>query len=197
MNIEAYDNSIEQKLKSIFPNVVYADTERALKESAEDNNGAVKLPLISVYRTESKLSIDSGHLSMPAHKFGRKAHDYPGPSDLTTQSIPLDITYQVDIWSVDRSHCDNIYRELLFYLIDCPNLTVEIPHVGTEDFAMTITDSSTEVDTSSFSDTGRLYRNTITLEFVGRLYRQVEYSQINKVKFTLLDLTKFELKEYS
>lgn len=186
MSLELYDKSMIDKLKSVFGNVVYAPTDEALSRANDDTKGSVQLPLISVYRLDGRLSTESGFLSMPEHATGRWTRSQ-AQKGLLTQSLPMDVVYQIDIWSVERVHADSIYSELLFYLIDQPNLSIDLPNLCREDFAMTITDTQSEIDMESFKDRGRLYRNTITLEGTVRVYRQQELD-IKTVEFSLDEL---------
>jgi hypothetical protein len=154
------------KLKAVFNNVVYASTDESLSKCKQDNNGVLKLPLISVYRVANVWTddLDHGHIWL-----GRSNHD-----GSRTLSFKLDITYQIDIWSVERLHTDGILCDLIFYLVDYPNLSLDIPDHGHEDFSLRITGIDSEIDTSSFEDTGRLYRNTITLESTVSVFRSTD-----------------------
>ncbi len=171
--LHLYDNSMINKLKEVFPNVVYAPTDKALSIATDDKKGNISLPLISVYRLSQNL--DSSR-SYPEAWQGRLHNRVDSAnSQLFTQSLPLTLTYQIDIWSTKRIESDSIYVELLFYLIDKPNLTIDIPNITVEDFSLNITETDSDIDMESFSEKGRLYRNIITLECMARIFRHQSY----------------------
>ena len=81
-----------------------------------------------------------------------------------TKAISMDISYQIDIWANTRVECDQIYEELLFYMQLEPNLSIEIPTQGQQDFALALTDVDMATEVTSFAEQGRLYRYTLTYE---------------------------------
>ena len=88
---------------------------------------------------------------------------------LVYKEIYVDISYQIDVWSDRRYEVDSILQELLLFFAEEPYLCIKeenvekpytIPFVVTEAIP-------TNTDLSSFSDTGKLYRQTITIEAKG------------------------------
>lgn len=173
--IHLYDKSLTDKLKAVFGNVVYCATDEALSRCKKSNeSGALKLPLISVYRIGNEWTND---ISYPELWQGRVNSE----GTRRVLAFSIDVTYQIDIWSTDRITCDGILCDLIFYLLDNPNLVIEVPNYDIEDFSVRITGLDTDIDTSSFGETGRLYRNIITLESDISIFRSANTKYTNVV----------------
>ena len=186
MNLEAYDKSLIDKLSQVFTNSQYASPDEVFSKAKDDESGSIILPMISAYRIATKLSTESGQLSHPGRVRGRL-----NPKErLAQQYLHLDVTYQVDIWSVDRSSCDAIFVELLFYLLDQPNICTPIPQLNGEEVGLVITDTDNEMEFMDFKEKGRIYRNMITLEATVPVFRTVEYTPIETIEVSINSLKK-------
>lgn len=192
MSLELYDLALEKKLRNIFDNVTIAPPDDAFARSNEE--GKVKLPLISAYRMGNEVNWDEyNHAATFTGKptrvrymegFENDSQGEPRYADVNwrvnpvttpsmrsgmagyrmTETIPIKITYQVDIWAQLRRYADDIYRELVFYTTHHPDLLVEIPSVQQPlIFSMQLTDVSTETD-YEFGDTNVIHRYTLTYE---------------------------------
>ena len=81
------------------------------------------------------------------------------------KEISMNISYQIDIWSDRRQEVDEILLELLLYFHEEPYLflkedNMEKPYA----ISFRVTDVTTDIDLESFTDTGNLYRQVITIE---------------------------------
>lgn len=171
--IHLYDKSLTDKLKAVFGNVVYCSTDEALSRCEKSNeSGVLKLPLISVYRISNEWTNDVNFNEMWQGRV-----NFEGTK--RALSFSIDVIYQIDIWSSDRISCDGILCDLIFYILDNPNLVIEVPNYGTEDFSVRITGLDSDIDTSSFGETGRLYRNIITLESDISIFRSADTNYVN------------------
>ena len=192
MSLELYDLALEKKLKNIFENVIMAPPDDAFARSNKE--GKVRLPLISAYRMSNEVNWDEfnhpasfrGRPTRVEYREGFKNDDKGNPryADVNwkhnpvnspsmrrgldtyrlTESVPIKITYQIDIWAQLRKYADEIFRELVFYLLHYPDLLVEIPSVQEPlVFSLQLTDTSTETD-YEFGDTNVIHRYTLTYE---------------------------------
>lgn len=192
MSLELYDLALEKKLKNIFENVIMSPPDDAFARSNKE--GKVRLPLISAYRMSNEVNWDEfnhpasfrGKPTRVEYREGFKNDSQGNPryADVNwkhnpvnspsmrrgldayrvTESVPIKITYQIDIWAQLRKYADEIFRELVFYLLHYPDLLVEIPSVQEPlVFSLQLTDTSTETD-YEFGDTNVIHRYTLTYE---------------------------------
>lgn len=161
MSLKCYDEAIMEKVKKVFPNVTWADDEGALNRNAEkDNKLVATLPLITLYRTNNTFNFE---------QFGNDSHTRRGryvlPSEERIKAFPVNIYYQMDIYSDKRVEVDDIWREIIQFFYTDPEIDVhfeglEIPYK----YVVWLVDTDNTTDVSSFSDRGRIHRQTINLE---------------------------------
>lgn len=161
MSLKCYDEAIMEKVKKVFPNVTWADEEGALNRNAEkDNKLVATLPLITLYRTNNTFNFE---------QFGNDSHTRRGryvlPSEERIKAFPVNIYYQMDIYSDKRVEVDDIWREIIQFFYTDPEIDVhfeglEIPYK----YVVWLVDTDNTTDVSSFSDRGRIHRQTINLE---------------------------------
>ena len=192
MSLELYDLALEKKLKNIFENVIMSPPDDAFARSNKE--GKVRLPLISAYRMSNEVNWDEfnhpasfrGKPTRVEYKEGFKNDDQGNPryADVNwkhnpvnnpsmrngldvyriTETVPIKITYQIDIWAQLRKYADEIFRELVLHMLHYPDLLVEIPSVQEPlVFSLQLTDTSTETD-YEFGDTNVIHRYTLTYE---------------------------------
>ena len=163
MNLTDFDNALKAKLLNVFPNVANASEDKAL-EYSEDDVAQVSLPLISYWRLTN--SISDSFRSQPAILRGREIRDIDNTSKLMYKELPMDLTYQIDVWSDRRYEVDDIMLELLLYFHEEPYITIKEDNMEKPyDFSFRVTDITLDIDLESFSDRGNLYRQVITIEF--------------------------------
>lgn len=82
------------------------------------------------------------------------------------RSLPVTLSYQLTIWSDRRSEVDDIYRELMMYLLtDNPHIKIQLEGMDVpEEFYIHVVDTDTSTDVDSFSDRGRLYTQNIMID---------------------------------
>lgn len=161
MSLKCYDEALMAKVKKVFPNVTWADEDNALSRNAtKDDKLVATLPLITLYRTNNTFNFE---------QFGNDSHTRRGryvlPDEVRIKAFPVNIFYQMDIYSDKRVEVDDIWREIIqFFYVD-PEIEVhfegiEIPYK----YVVYLVDTDNTTDVSSFSDKGRLHRQTINLE---------------------------------
>ena len=192
MSLELYDLALEKKLKNVFENVIMSPPDDAFARSNKE--GKVRLPLISAYRMSNEVNWDEfnhpasfrGKPTRVEYRegFENDSQGNPRYADVSwrhnpvnspsmrngldayrvTETVPIKITYQIDIWAQLRKYADEIFRELVFYMLHYPDLLVEIPSVQEPlVFSLQLTDTSTETD-YEFGDTNVIHRYTLTYE---------------------------------
>lgn len=164
-SVADYDAALRQKLQTVFPNTVYSFAEWANKESAKTNlNNNMQFPLISMHRLgwlpNRKL------YSFPEKFFGRQMWQDSQVSltATTARTMPVTITYQIDIESEFREQMDDLTSELLMFFELSPILYVNPSNINApEPFRFDIVWDDGPIDNTDImmmEAHGRIYRNT-------------------------------------
>lgn len=165
MNLSDYDNALKTKLQNVFPNIVNSSVEKAL-EYSENSQAEVRLPLISFWRLNNNFHPDEyvAPLVIP-NKRGRLIKSVDEETTLMYKELPVNITYQIDVWSDRRYEADIIFQELLFFLNEEPYLLVKEDNVNEPyKFSVQIVETDTDIELSSFSENGDIFRQVITIK---------------------------------
>lgn len=135
MSISLYDEAIYNKIQAWLPDermrVLKVDETAQLFRMAADikNDKPLTLPLVSIQRkadinlgrsTKSSLSFDGLHLNQTAAQ------------TLQLNAIPVEVNYQIDVYTRDYYEGDEFIRELAFKLMNNPKLEIEIPYNKTK-----------------------------------------------------------------
>lgn len=161
-----YDEVVVDKFTKLFKDsrITIQPPENAIRYAAQLEGDDVQFPLISLNRTN--WSIRGSDMSFAQSRTGVLNRVNDNNTISVMKVIPIRLEYQLDIYTVDRKTNDEIYRELIFYLVNNPTLIVKIPYtLNTEHkfnlfFNDDITDNS---DTVEHVNRGVLYRYTSTL----------------------------------
>ena len=168
MSLAAYDEGVLKYLKDAmnFDNIINSAESRAFEDVAEHTDKVkVKFPLISFWRTANPVDFPGGNFAM-RHRGKIVQTDYTDHKGVRWRALPVKLTYQITIWSDKRREVDDIYRELMMYLMtDNPHIEVmmegmEVP----EKFVLEVTDTDTTTDVDSFADRGRIYTQNILVD---------------------------------
>ena len=135
MSTSLYDKSLVDKLRKWTEGtkvtVIAPDETRLLWETTADKNNdkPIQLPMI-VLRKSTTYTLKG--------KAGKAPITYDG---FTTQAninrstflnaIPIELSYQIDVYTRYYEEADEYMRELIFNLYNTPVFTVEIPYEGT------------------------------------------------------------------
>lgn len=190
MSLSLYDEALVNKFKEVFGNVVNSE-HSVLFERASDEKAEIQIPMISIWRITSSPNLEgsSDPFIRRGYKVGRRSDGDVG----FLKSYPMKIIYQVDIWSDLRIEVDDIYRELLMFLFEEPNLTLELEELKdvewAEDFYIRVLDSDLASDFAEMERSGILYRNTILLEIENaRLFFTRNVKPVKEIPIRYIDI---------
>ena len=179
VGVYAYDQAIVDDFKIRFNytkdgklktnnNVYITNSENVFNIIGDIENDNIQFPIISITRLgwslvnfSNDFQNNSGLLYgyMDDEKTNRK-------KQVRLQAIPINIDYQIDIWTQNRIDNDILARELVWYYYQNPQMQVKIPHglnvnhVFNVFFELDVTDNS---DISEHNSRGRYYRQTFGL----------------------------------
>lgn len=173
MNITCYDRALLDYIKNMFPNTVWGSPSEAFKNLALTNQDKVKLPLISVWRSDTSLDTN---ISMAQLRLGYdfNAPDVPEGKIRNIRCLPLDLQYDIDIWGTSDDQASTILCELYFSLMDNPCFNVESDTASFNcKVSFQLKDFSNNSDTIDKKERGNLFRYTIVISCPARIsYRQ-------------------------
>nr|DAM96459.1 MAG TPA: hypothetical protein [Caudoviricetes sp.] len=194
MSLAAYDEGVLKYLKDAmnFDNIINSAESRAFGDVAEHTDKVkVKFPLISFWRIANPVDFPGGNFAM-RHRGKIVQTDYTDQKGVRWRALPVKLTYQITIWSDRRREVDDIYRELMMYLMtDNPHIEVmmegmEVP----EKFVLEVTDTDTTTDVDSFADRGRIYTQNILVDVPeAQLLFSKEFPIASKIepRFVIID----------
>ena len=133
MSAHFYDTALVNKFKKWIENTQVSllgpeDTRRLFEIVADkSNDSAIQLPLISLRRI-------GGYTILSKNK---KPLTYDGKMlqstierSISLNAIPIDLRYQVDVFTRYYKEADEYMRNIIFNLINFPMLQIEIPYEG-------------------------------------------------------------------
>lgn len=131
MAIRFYDSALLEKLRSWSGDtqlqIFGPDDTRKLFEVYTDqkNDTPVKLPLIALRRVGGYEIINTNKRPITFDGFTLSAN-----TDKSKQlnAIPVNITYQLDIYTRYLSEADELARNIIFNIINYPHLKIQIPY---------------------------------------------------------------------
>lgn len=131
MSAYLYDEALTAKIKNWTENsdihIYGPDQSRRLIETLTDENNdkPIQLPIISISRV-------GGYEILNPNKY-RPTYDglmYDATKEKSVQLnfIPINISYQIDVWTRYFKEADSFIRNLVFNIINFPMLQVIIPY---------------------------------------------------------------------
>lgn len=167
--IYLYDTALLNRLKRWFnnPNITISGDTKALFASQADinENDSFPFPLVAVTRADT-----IGLLETNKKPKSFRSQRFDLVSDNTQinvlNAIPINLAYQIDIYTRHRLENDNILRELVFKIINNPSLEIEIPNSGekTHRFNMRLRDTITDnSDIPEHLIRGEYFRTTLEI----------------------------------
>lgn len=169
MSAYLYDDAIIKDLRRIIGDdrITITPVDNVYNVIPRISNDDFTLPLITVTRTG--WSIHSQHNNHSAKFEGALAgvdynEKYQDLDIKRVQWVDMYISYSIDVWTKTRLQNDEIIRELYWYYMISPNLTVEVPynlnfnHVFTLSVDEDIEDNS---DIAQHAAKGEYFRQTI------------------------------------
>jgi hypothetical protein len=159
--IYLYDKAMENKLKKVFPNTVYAPTDKFYERYLlKDKNDNVKLPALSIWRTSHEFIPHNAKTQLSIANFGiRHDEEYLVRNIYSMQII---LRYQLDIWAGTDIDRDDLMKEILFFLVSYPNIFIQYQGQKFE-FPIQIEPPDDITEIAEFESNGDLYRISIPL----------------------------------
>ena len=92
----------------------------------------------------------------------------------------IDIGYQIDIWGLDRKSTEEVAQELIFWLFENQQISVE--YNGDQlDFSFVVPDTLIDnTDLVSYKTNGKLYRDTLRVQATVVIMRSENYFNVLK-----------------
>lgn len=195
MAIRYYDEALANKINSWLPKsknrkiqVLKPDEVKRLFviEADERNDKPIQLPLIAISR---ETQIDVMHPTKRAMSFDGMMLKSDGKHTLQLDAIPISLTYQVDIYTRHFDEGDELLRELIFKIINNPQLTVTLPYNNQNLIQVCAMKMQGRVeDTSSISErlfSGQFTRWTMRIDIDGAYLYSIPYVDNVKVDYEL------------
>ena len=165
MSVSSYDRAIVNKFRELFDDnrISILPVEDAFRFVSQLNRDDLEFPLIST--TRLAVTILKSDVNQAQKTKGHLVRQDENNNSIFAQSIPIRIEYQLDIFTIDRESCDEITRELVFYLYQHPTLQahfdygLDIEHNFNLFLNEDIVDNS---DTVEHVNKGVKFRNTLT-----------------------------------
>lgn len=179
MAIRLYDEALAKKINNWLPK----DKNRIIKilkpdevqrlfeiEADEKNDSPLTLPLISISRDTTVDLISTVKQPM---SFDGLMLDSNSQTKKTLQldAIPININYQLDIYTKRYDEGDELLREVIFKIVNNPQLVIELPYNGQKfKHVASIHLQNQAEDTSSISQRvfpGQFTRWTLKVNILG------------------------------
>ena len=195
MAIRYYDEALANKINSWLPKsknrkiqVLKPDEVKRLFtiEADERDDKPIQLPLIAVSR---ETQIDVMHPTKRAMSFDGMMLKSDGKHTLQLDAVPISLTYQLDIYTRHFDEGDELLRELIFKIINNPQLTITLPYNNQNLIQVCAMKMQGQVeDTSSISErifSGQFTRWTLRLDIDGAYLYSIPYVDNVKVEYEL------------
>lgn len=133
MSVYLYDEAFVEKLKSWTSTTqiqVYSpdDTRRLFEVMADNNNDSpIKLPILCLRRKSGLNVINTNKQPVTFNGFVIEGDE---EKSMSLTAIPIDVSYQLDIYTRYFKEADEFLRNLTFNIINYPKLTINIPYNG-------------------------------------------------------------------
>ena len=196
--IRYYDDLLAEKLLRWLPEnsklrILKPDETKRLYETVADdkNDAPLKLPLIALSRSND-LNLDLNIKNLKSFS-GVKIYNSEKLSS-TLNAIPVNVNYQMDIYTKTVDEGDEYLRSFLFKIINNPKMIITIPYNGFDiQHVVYIRVQDTVSDTSNISErifSGQFTRWTLQLELQDAYLFNIPYKKNWKLDSIGLEVTK-------
>lgn len=195
MAIRYYDEALANKINSWLPKsknrkiqVLKPDEVKRLFtiEADERNDKPIQLPLIAISRDTQ---IDVLHPTKRTMSFDGMMLKSDGKHTIQLDAVPISITYQLDIYTRHFDEGDELLRELIFKIINNPQLTITLPYNNQNLIQVCAMKMQGQIeDTSSISErlfSGQFTRWTLRLDIDGAYLYSIPYVDNVHIKYDL------------
>lgn len=167
--IYLYDNSLLSKIRNWVgdPDITITgpdDTNSLFTYRADQSEkDQIKLPLITLSRM-SPITLETTNkkpLSFRSYKYRGDENNIS-----TLNGIPINLKYQLDIYTRHRRENDDILREFIFKIINNPTLKIEIPFNSDKDHVFNMRLENNIDDNSDIPEhliNGEYFRSTLVI----------------------------------
>lgn len=139
MGVRFYDEALTQKIQSwIKDDKIHVlkpeETNRLFKMKADEaKDKPIKLPLIALSRKPNINVLNTNKRPMSFDGMKIKAYDkegnfVPKESMLKLNAIPMQLEYQLDIYTAKLAEADEYLRNFVFNFVNYPNVKITIPY---------------------------------------------------------------------
>ena len=138
MSANLYDDAIAQKLQNMLNkdsgiHILKPDeTTRLFNEKADMSHDKITLPIIALsrrgYRILNSNKQPKSYDGIKIVKRDKYNNVIKEESALKLNAIPIQLNYQLDIYTLDLDDCENYSREFIFQLVNHPTGEVFIPY---------------------------------------------------------------------
>lgn len=131
MSAYLYDDAIVDDLRKVIGDdrIHLTVVERAMEVIPRINEDKFTLPLVTLSRTGWRILSNNHNHSA---RFEGGIVDIHPHNDTTrikrVQFIPMQLDYNIDVWTRTRRENDEIVRELFWYFLIAPTLTIRVPY---------------------------------------------------------------------
>ena len=185
MAIRFYDEAVADKINKWLPKsnnrriqILKPDETKRLFsiEADERDDRPIQLPLIALSR---ETQIDVLHPTKRPMSFDGMMLESDGEHTLQLDAIPISLTYQMDMYTRHYDEGDELLREMLFKLINNPQLVIELPYNNQRLRQVCAIKVQSQVeDTSSISErlfSGQFTRWTLRFNIDGAYLYSIPY----------------------
>lgn len=166
--IYLYDIALKQYFKHVFDNTFLVERTQLFKvlSDAREHNENIKLPVISLWRTENSLTLDAGGRNYMEKSYGSVVIVKDKDGNVVKERIKgyrINLVYTIDIVAGDYVSLDEMLCDTLFYLNNNPNVSFKLSDEIQLDltFNIDVEDLSINTDFSSFSEIGKYYNQQL------------------------------------
>lgn len=189
--VEDFDRAFLKKVKKVWPNTIYANTEityhAVYSGGTSPVEGKLKFPLINIYRAD-------GYELLPLQPFASRLQGYTAYTEDTEDKeakgfqvryLMARVAYQLNIFAKTLTELDKIANDILTMFSLDPKLVVtqysankEVKHTETFD----ITYLRGPIEQSTFNDDDRVYTYAVGYELsAAKLINFRETKHVGKV----------------
>jgi len=173
-----YDNAIVEDLKKSFnpdnvpnPVVTVISPENAIGLAAQVQEDKIQLPIVALTRN-SPVSIAEAVKNFTKTKKGvATTFDKENNIIYHEKTIPIDLSYELSVFTANTADMDEIIRELIFKYSSMYFLTITVPYESKRKIQFGISMSNTDIEiqssSSEYISDGKLYASAITLRCEG------------------------------
>lgn len=192
MGLRYYDDALSAKIAAWVAPLTGESKIKVLKpdeikklytiEADESANDSLKLPLIAISRNTE---IEVRHRTKQPMSYDGLMLESDGEQALQLDAIPVDLTYQIDMFTRRYDEGDELLREMLFKIVNNPQLVVEFTYNNkTQKHVSSILLHSTVRDNSDISErlfSGQFTRWTLGIDIIGAYIFSLPYKPVIKI----------------